>query len=133
MAEMVSTQLKLSASAKKVLEKRYLKKDEEGRVIEGPENLFKRVAQAVASVELNYGKSDSDIGKLEDRFYDLMTTLKFLPNSPTLMITEKLSDAILGLPPLPRIEAEFWTHLEFANCQREFTPGRRRCRYLRCR
>jgi ribonucleoside-diphosphate reductase alpha chain len=85
MAEMVSTQLKLSASAKKVLEKRYLKKDEEGRVIEGPENLFKRVAQAVASVELNYGKSDSDIGKLEDRFYDLMTTLKFLPNSPTLM------------------------------------------------
>ena len=49
-------------------------------------------------------------------------------NSPTLMITEKLSDAILVLPPLPRIEAEFWTHPEFANCQREFSPGRRRCR-----
>lgn len=85
MAEMVSTQLTLSPSALKVLQKRYLKKDEEGRAIEGPENLLRRVAKAVASVELNYGKSAADINSIEDRFYHLMTSLKFLPNSPTLM------------------------------------------------
>ncbi|MBI4682144.1 MAG: vitamin B12-dependent ribonucleotide reductase [Nitrospirae bacterium] len=85
MAEMMSTQLELSPSALKVLEKRYLKKDEEGKVIEGPESLFRRVAKAVASVELNYDKSGQNINNLEDRFYNLMTSLKFLPNSPTLM------------------------------------------------
>ena len=85
MAEMISNQIDLSPSAMKVLEKRYLKKDEEGRIVEGPVNLFRRVAKAVASVELNYGKSDAEISGLEDRFYALMTSLKFLPNSPTLM------------------------------------------------
>ncbi|MBI5663754.1 MAG: ribonucleotide-diphosphate reductase subunit alpha, partial [Nitrospirae bacterium] len=82
---MISTQLDLSPSALKVLEKRYLKKDEEGKTIEGPVSLFRRVAKAVSSVELNYGKSDAEIISLEDRFYTLMTSLKFLPNSPTLM------------------------------------------------
>jgi ribonucleoside-diphosphate reductase alpha chain len=85
MAEMISNQIDLNPSAMKVLEKRYLKKDEEGRIIEGPVNLFRRVAKAVASVELNYGKADAEISGLEDRFYTLMTSLKFLPNSPTLM------------------------------------------------
>jgi ribonucleoside-diphosphate reductase alpha chain len=85
MAEMISTQIDLSPSAMKVLEKRYLKKDEDGKTIEGPVDLFRRVARAVASVELNYGKSDAEISSLEDRFYALMTSLKFLPNSPTLM------------------------------------------------
>ncbi|MEW6599947.1 MAG: vitamin B12-dependent ribonucleotide reductase [Nitrospirota bacterium] len=85
MAEIISSQLDLSPSALKVLEKRYLKKDEEGRPSESPVDLFRRVARAVASVELNYGKSDAEISNLEDRFYALMTSLKFLPNSPTLM------------------------------------------------
>jgi len=85
MAEMISNQLDLSPSAMKVLEKRYLKKDEEGRTVEGPVDLFRRVARAVASVELNYGKSDAEISGLEERFYSLMTSLRFLPNSPTLM------------------------------------------------
>lgn len=85
MTEMISNQLDLSPSAMKVLEKRYLKKDEEGRNVEGPVDMFRRVSRAVASVELNYGKSDAEISILEDRFYNLMTSLKFLPNSPTLM------------------------------------------------
>lgn len=85
MAEMISIQLDLSPSAMKVLEKRYLKKDEEGRPVEGPVDLFHRVARAVSAVELNYGKSDAEISGLEERFYNLMTSLKFLPNSPTLM------------------------------------------------
>ena len=85
MAETISNQIGLTPGALKVLEKRYLKKDEEGRIIEGPENLFRRVANAVASVELNYGKSGAEIDNLGDRFYNLMTSLRFLPNSPTLM------------------------------------------------
>lgn len=85
MQEMMSGHVNLNPSAAKVLEKRYLKKDEEGRVIEGPEHMFRRVAKSVASVELSYGKVESDIYNLEDRFYNLMTSMKFLPNSPTLM------------------------------------------------
>ena len=85
MSETLSNQIQLNSSSLKVLEKRYLRKDEEGKVNERPEDLFKRVARAVASVETKYGKIDSDASMLEDRFYSLMTSLKFLPNSPTLM------------------------------------------------
>ncbi|MBI5739991.1 MAG: vitamin B12-dependent ribonucleotide reductase [Nitrospirae bacterium] len=85
MAETISTQLDLTQSAQKVLEKRYLKKDEEGRIVETPEELFRRVARAVASVELNYAKSEAEVKYVEDGFYNLMSSLKFLPNSPTLM------------------------------------------------
>ena len=85
MSETLSNQIQLSSSSLKVLEKRYLRKDEEGKVKERPEDLFKRVARAIASVETRYGKVESDASMLEDRFYGLMTSLKFLPNSPTLM------------------------------------------------
>ena len=85
MAESTSTETKLSESALKVLEKRYLRKDKEGRVIDDPEGLFRRVAKAVASVELHFGKSEAEAAEMENKFYELMTALKFLPNSPTLM------------------------------------------------
>jgi len=85
MSETLSNQIQLNSSSLKVLEKRYLRKNDEGKVNERPEDLFKRVARAVASVETRYGKVDSDAIMLEDRFYSLMTSLKFLPNSPTLM------------------------------------------------
>ncbi len=81
----ISTHPELSSSALKVLEKRYLKKNAEGRVVETPQDLFRRVAREVASMDKQYGKSDSDIDNLENRFYNLITSLKFLPNSPTLM------------------------------------------------
>ncbi len=85
MQEITSRQINLNQSALKVLEKRYLKKDEKGNVIERPEALFARVAKAVASVELNHGKSETEVSYMEEKFYELMTSLKFLPNSPTLM------------------------------------------------
>jgi ribonucleoside-diphosphate reductase alpha chain len=85
MSEMISKELKLNSSALKVLEKRYLRKNEEGGITEGPDDLFRRVAKTVASVELNYGKSGTDINSLEEKFYSLMTSMRFLPNSPTLM------------------------------------------------
>jgi len=76
--------LKLSENAKNVLNRRYLKKDNKGRVIETSEGMFKRVARHIAKAEKKYG-SDADVKKMENIFYNMMTELKFLPNSPTLM------------------------------------------------
>ncbi|MEW6170831.1 MAG: ribonucleotide reductase N-terminal alpha domain-containing protein, partial [Candidatus Omnitrophota bacterium] len=77
--------LKLSENALTVLEKRYLKKDEFGKVIETPEEMFRRIAKSIASCEKLYGTPDSEIKKLEDEFYQMMVNLEFMPNSPTLM------------------------------------------------
>jgi len=76
--------LKLSENAKNVLKRRYLKKDNKGRVIETSERMFKRVARHIAKAEKKYG-NDYDVKKMENIFYNMMTELKFLPNSPTLM------------------------------------------------
>ncbi|MCL2706675.1 MAG: vitamin B12-dependent ribonucleotide reductase [Dehalococcoidia bacterium] len=75
---------KLSQNAMRVLEKRYLKKDKQGNVIESPEDMFQRVAQTIAAAELNYNPQ-ADVQAWADRFYEAMTNLDFLPNSPTLM------------------------------------------------
>ena len=75
----------LSPNALKVLEKRYLKKDEEGKVVETPEDLFTRVAKSIASADLRCGKSPEEVGMVESGFYSMLTSLAFLPNSPTLM------------------------------------------------
>ncbi|MEW6584365.1 MAG: vitamin B12-dependent ribonucleotide reductase [Nitrospirota bacterium] len=77
--------LHLSPNALKVLEKRYLKKNEEGKVVEAPEDLFKRVAKSIASADLQYGKSFEEVAAVEKDFYAMLTGLDFLPNSPTLM------------------------------------------------
>jgi ribonucleoside-diphosphate reductase alpha chain len=68
-----------------VLERRYLRKGENGRVIESTAELFRRVAKVMAGVEKKYGKNEAEIARLEDEFYRLMTSLEFVPNSPTLM------------------------------------------------
>lgn len=74
----------LTKNALRVLERRYLRKDKEGQVIETPEEMFRRVAQAIASAELIYDPK-TDIKAKEKEFYQLMANLEFLPNSPTLM------------------------------------------------
>ena len=74
--------LELSENALKVLERRYLKKDAQGKIIETPEELFRRVARAIASADKMYGKSDNDVEKLAESFYRIMTELEFMPNSP---------------------------------------------------
>ena len=78
------TGIELSQNALRVLEKRYLKKDGEGKVVETPQELFRRVVKHIASAELLY-HSEADVSSLEEAFYQLMTNLEFLPNSPTLM------------------------------------------------
>ncbi len=77
--------LKMSTNALKVLEKRYLTKDENGKVCETPEQMFRRVAKAIAEVDKNYGVSPTDLSRLEDSFFNMMSSLEFMPNSPTLM------------------------------------------------
>jgi len=80
-----AVRLKLSENALRVLENRYLKKDDSGKVIESPEEMFERVARAIAEVDLQYGATGEEVEKLAEQFYELMGTGKFLPNSPTLM------------------------------------------------
>jgi len=77
--------ISLTPNALKVLERRYLKKNEEGRVVETPEELFRRVARSIASADLKYGKSAEEVKAVEEGFYQMLTSLEFLPNSPTLM------------------------------------------------
>ena len=72
--------VRLSENARVIVEKRYLRKDDRGKPIETPEELFRRVARAIASAE-----TEEQAGFWEDRFFDLMADLKFLPNSPTLV------------------------------------------------
>jgi ribonucleoside-diphosphate reductase alpha chain len=74
----------LTDTALQVLEKRYLLRDAKGKVIETPEEMFRRVAKAIAAAELIYDpKANSKA--VEDEFFKLMSGLEFLPNSPTLM------------------------------------------------
>ncbi|MDP2744750.1 MAG: vitamin B12-dependent ribonucleotide reductase [Dehalococcoidia bacterium] len=75
----------LSENAQRVLEKRYLKKDRTGQVVETPEDMFRRVASTVSSAELSYHPPKADVTRLEEDFYQAMASLEFLPNSPTLM------------------------------------------------
>ena len=76
--------LKLGVNATKVLKNRYLMKDYEGKVIETPSQMLRRVAKAVAKADLLYDKK-SDIERTEETFYQVMADREFLPNSPTLM------------------------------------------------
>jgi ribonucleoside-diphosphate reductase alpha chain len=76
--------IKLSDNALRVLERRYLSKDGDGKFIETPQELFHRVARHIASAESHYDDK-ADVSSWEEAFYQLMTNLDFLPNSPTLM------------------------------------------------
>jgi ribonucleoside-diphosphate reductase alpha chain len=74
----------LSPNAKTVLERRYLKKDSDGRIQETPAQMFHRVARHIAQAEKNYDEN-ADVQAVTELFYTMMTDFKFLPNSPTLM------------------------------------------------
>lgn len=74
-----------SKLAEQVLYQRYLRKNEYGDVAETPREMYWRVAAAVASAETGYKAKHEDIKRLAKRFYRLMTSGQFLPNSPTIM------------------------------------------------
>jgi len=69
----------------KILNRRYLRKNEHGEVIETLEQMFHRVANAVAAAETKYGATKAQVKAYAEKFYRLMKDGKFLPNSPTLM------------------------------------------------
>ncbi len=72
---------KLTVNAMEVLNKRYLLKDETEKIVETPAKMFIRIAKAIARVEKKYGGNPKESEKI---FYDMMTRLEFIPNSPTL-------------------------------------------------
>ena len=74
----------LTENSLTVLERRYLKKDLEGNVIEEPSDLFWRVAEVIASADKIYDKN-ADTESLAKKFYNMMAKMEFMPNSPTLM------------------------------------------------
>ncbi len=80
----VHDDLKLSLNAIRVLEKRYLRKNEQGQIAETPAEMFRRVANAVAAADEAHEGKES-VQRSAERFYSRMSSLEFLPNSPTLM------------------------------------------------
>jgi ribonucleoside-diphosphate reductase alpha chain len=83
-AVMAPEKINLTENALVVLQKRYLKKDENAQVVETPEELFRRVARFIASADQIYNPM-ANLKNTEDAFYALMANLEFMPNSPTLM------------------------------------------------
>jgi ribonucleoside-diphosphate reductase alpha chain len=83
--EPTSDPLSLSESAKRVLEKRYLQKNAEGKPVETPKDLFRRVAHNIATAESFYAIDAAKREEWEDEFFGAMARLEFIPNSPTLM------------------------------------------------
>ncbi len=72
---------KLTVNALEVLRKRYLLRDEEGRIAETPAQMFMRVAEAIAKIDEKHGGNPEES---EKDFYEMMAKVEFLPNSPTL-------------------------------------------------
>ncbi len=83
-AREIAGELPLSANAVVVLKKRYLKKDEKGEPLEGPQEMFRRVADTIAQIDRNYDPK-ADVEASARKFYQMMSSLAFMPNSPTLM------------------------------------------------
>jgi ribonucleoside-diphosphate reductase alpha chain len=74
----------ITENARVVLNKRYLQRDRSGEIVETPEGMLRRVAHAIAKPEIQYGTGE-EASQAEEDFYSIMTTLEFVPNSPTLM------------------------------------------------
>ena len=75
----------LSPQSEVVAKKRYYLKEADGKTKENATSLFRRVAKAIASIEPMYGVLDVEKDLSEADFFDIMSNLEFIPNSPTLM------------------------------------------------
>jgi ribonucleoside-diphosphate reductase alpha chain len=80
----IAGSLPLSPNAVVVLKKRYLKKDDKGRPTEGATDMFRRVADTIAAIDRIYDPA-ADVAATAKKFYEIMASLSFMPNSPTLM------------------------------------------------
>ncbi|MEK7359166.1 MAG: adenosylcobalamin-dependent ribonucleoside-diphosphate reductase, partial [Planctomycetota bacterium] len=83
-----------------VLEKRYLRRDDVGRPLESPEDMFRRVAANIARADLLYDPK-AGVAALEEQFYEMLASLQFMPNSPTLMNAGRQLQQLFGCFVLP--------------------------------
>ena len=100
----------LTENALTVLQSRYLLKDRKGKLIETPAQMLSRVSSLIAEAEKKYGANREEIKGWHRRFYDLLASLKFLPNSPALMNAGRpnnMLSACFVLPVEDSIEAIF--------------------------
>jgi len=75
----------ISDNARVVLDKRYLQKNSAGEINETSEGMFRRVAKALAAPEFKYEKTPAEVIAIEENFFQMMASLEYLPNSPTMM------------------------------------------------
>ena len=78
--EEIDDGLALSENARFIIEKRYIRRGDDGEPVEDVEKLFRRVSGAIA-----LGEPETKRAEYEQRYYEKMSTLKFLPNSPTIV------------------------------------------------
>ena len=83
--ELAQVTPEFTENSRVVMDRRYLSKDRQGRVLEDPEGMFRRVAHNLSQADLNYGATEEQRQATEEEFYQLMRRLEALPNSPTLM------------------------------------------------
>jgi ribonucleoside-diphosphate reductase alpha chain len=104
--------LSLSRAARNVFEARHLRRDAQRNVIETPEQLFDRLAGAVAQAEVRFGQS-ANVAFWREEFRTLLASLSFLPNSPTLMNARSISDSarrpitMITLPDVIRMSEKY--------------------------
>ena len=91
------TSFALSDQAEIILNHRYYLKDTENTVIEDAPILFRRVANAIASVDNQYEVFPEAVKNLSNKFFNMMQNLEFLPNSPTMMAGELIIVPSCGL------------------------------------
>ena len=111
----------LSDNALTVLQSRYLMKDYQDKCIETPAQLLSRVASPIANAEAKYGANSIAIKEWHRKYYELMASLKFLPNSPAFMNTKQskgILSACFVLPIEDSIEAIFETIKQTAVIQK---------------
>jgi ribonucleoside-diphosphate reductase alpha chain len=90
--------VELSDNAIKILKARYLLKDRDGNIDETPKEMCRRIAGKIASAEKSY---DEDVSLVEEEFYRLLSSLKFLPNSPAIMNAGKEAGQLAACFVLP--------------------------------
>ena len=102
----------LTDNSMAVLRRRYLAKDREGNVIEEPDEMFRRVSRNLSLADRRYGATDVQVQEAEEEFYQVMSRLEYLPNSPTLMNAGRelqMLSACFVLPVSDSMEAIFET------------------------
>lgn len=106
----------LSEHSQYLLEARYLLKDDQGNILESPEQLFKRVSTAIANAEYQWGKKEQ-VTFWENKFYNCLSDLSFLPNSPTLMNAGNIEQQLSACFVLPIYDSMQSIHDSFKHAK----------------